>query len=193
MNLATENANISIADNGELVSINCSDALTYHTGNAWFGVAIAFRALEVAANAFKNANQTWDRNQLTIVSAHPGPGVKDTIEYITHCISNQRFQLTEECKSSNACNSNMRFAWWISNDTHTAFINLRHNFIPTLFNELLDRLGTIDEKNSDQQDFKKLKQDLANNILQQPLPENFRCDLYLGSIKPEQLLTENLD
>ena len=127
------------------------------------------------------------------MSAHPGPGVKDAIERITHCISNQKFSLTAECTDSNSCNSNMRFAWWVSNDTHTAFISLRQNFIPDLFNELLDRLGTTNEQGDDQLDFSRLKQDLANKILQQPLLDNFHCNLYHGSVKPGQLLSDKLD
>jgi hypothetical protein len=193
MDLASENINISIIDNGKVVSISFNEVLKYHTGNAWFGLSIAFRALELAANTFKKANLIWNRDQLTIVSAHPGPGVKDAIEYITHCISNHKFSLTAECTDSNSCNSNMRFAWWVSNDTHTAFISLRQNFIPDLFNELLDRLGTTNEQGDDQQDFSRLKQDLANKILQQPLLDNFHCDFYRGTIKPEQILTDNLD
>ncbi len=88
MDLVTGNINNSINDNGKLVSISFNDVLNYHTGNAWFGLSIAFRALELAESTFKKANLIWDRDQLTIVSAHPGPGVKDAIEYITHCISN---------------------------------------------------------------------------------------------------------
>jgi len=193
MNLASENTSISIIDNGKVVSISFNDVLKYHTGNAWFGLAITFRALELAESTFKKANLIWDRDQLTIVSAHPGPGVKDVIEYITHCISNQKFSLTEECTDSNSCNSNMRFAWWVSNNTHTAFISLRQNFIPELFNELLDRLGTTNEQGDDQLDFSRLKQDLANKILQQPLLDNFYFDLYHGPIKSEQLLSDKLD
>ncbi|HIB97926.1 MAG TPA: hypothetical protein EYO69_05745 [Candidatus Thioglobus sp.] len=193
MDLVTGNINNSINDNGKLVSISFNDVLNYHTGNAWFGLSIAFRALELAESTFKKANLIWDRDQLTIVSAHPGPGVKDAIEYITHCISNQKFSLTKECADSNSCSSNMRFAWWISNDTHTAHISLRHNFIPVSFNELLDRIGTTDEQDNDQLDFDQLKQDLANKILQQPLLDNFHCDLYHGSIKPEQLPSDKLD
>jgi hypothetical protein len=193
MDLASENINISIIDNGKVVSISFNDVLKYHTGNAWFGLSIAFRALELAESTFKKANLIWDRDQLTIVSAHPGPGVKDAIEYITHCISNQKFSLTEECTDTNSCNSNMRFAWWVSNDTHTAFISLRQNFIPDLFNELLDRLGTTNEQGDDQLDFSRLKQDLANKILQQPLLDNFHCNLYHGSVKPGQLLSDKLD
>ncbi len=178
MNLTTENANISIIDDNKLVFINCNDVLNYHTGNSWFGVVVAFRALEVVANAFRSANKDWDRTQLTILSAHPGHGVKDTIEYITHCISNQRFNLTEECVDSDFCNSNMQFAWWVSNNTHTTYIRLRQNFIPSSFNELLDRLGTINEKSNDQQEFDILKKKLANHILQQPLLDNFHYDFY---------------
>lgn len=127
------------------------------------------------------------------MSAHPGPGVKDAIECITHCISNQKFSLTEECTDTNSCNSNMQFSWWVSNNTHTGFISLRQNFIPELFNELLDRLGTINEQGDDQQDFSRLKQDLAIKILQQPLLDNFHCNLYPGSVKPEQLLSDKSD
>jgi len=185
MDLASENTSISIIDNGKVVSISFNEVLKYHTGNAWFGLSIAFRALELAENTFKKANLIWKRDQLTIVSAHPGPGVKDAIEYITHCISNQKFSLTAECIDSNSCNSNMRFAWWVSNDTHTAFISLRQNFIPELFNELLDRLGTSNEQGDDLLDFTHLKQDLASQILQQPLLDNFHCDLCYNSIKPE--------
>jgi hypothetical protein len=56
MDLASENINISIIDNGKVVSISFNDVLKYHTGNAWFGLSIAFRALELAENTFKKAD-----------------------------------------------------------------------------------------------------------------------------------------
>lgn len=53
MDLASENINISIIDNDKVISISFNEVLKYHTGDAWFGLSIAFRALELAASVFK--------------------------------------------------------------------------------------------------------------------------------------------
>jgi hypothetical protein len=58
------------------------------------------------AEKLLSREKLWERQSLTIESGHPGPGVRDTIEYVTGCVSAGRFILT--CDATEArCVSDM--------------------------------------------------------------------------------------
>jgi hypothetical protein len=182
MNAPTENVNfeddaITITDQGGVVTLNYQQALASHQGTSWFGVAVAFRALQLAGETLSSTDGLWDRNQLYIVSGHPGPGVKDAIEYVTRCVSRDHFRLTDEVAGQSSCGSDMTFNWWVSNGTHTAIISLRPDFIPMSFTDRLERLGTDKEKNNDEALFAEAKKQLANELWQSTATDNFHCDL----------------
>ncbi len=168
---------ITIADRGGIMELNYQQALAYHQGISWFGVAVAFRALQLAGETLSSTNGLWHRNQLYIVSAHPGPGVKDAIEYVTHCVSTNHFRLTNDVAGQTSCGSDMKFHWWVSNSTHTAIIGLRPGFVPMSFTDRLDRLGTDKEQNDDGALFAEAKKQLANELWQSTATDNFHCDL----------------
>ena len=168
----SQSRTVSISDNGTPVLLHYNDLESYHMGDSWWGCTVGFRAMQVAANVFAQTT-SWDRYCLYVVSGHPGQGVKDAIEFVTHCISKKRFELTEEMQNLKGCSRNMQFKWWISNGSTTVFIQLRDGHIPALFFDLLDRLGTEKEIDSDREEFDQLKMDLSQQGWQLELDEMF--------------------
>ena len=75
----------------------------------------------------------WSRDNLYVVTGHPGPGVKDTIDYVTGAASRDRYKtiVAEGCEMK--CNSKMKYEWWVSDGEKTANINLRPDFVPRAF------------------------------------------------------------
>ena len=163
---------IKIADHGEIQVLSYAGLLDYHKGDAIWGLSVAFRALQLAASLFSRES-LWDRKHLFIVSNHPGPGVRDAIEYVTHCISHNRFRLTEEIKHEEKCTSTMKFEWRIDYGIHTHVINLRDNFVPNEFYELLDRLHTDQERLDDKKNFNEFKILLAKKIWREPITSSY--------------------
>ena len=83
---------LDIADNGRVEHLTYEGLLTFHQGEALWGASVGFRAMQAAGSSL-STERLWDRARILIVSAHPGPGVRDAIEYVTHCVSRNRFRL----------------------------------------------------------------------------------------------------
>lgn len=169
---AIKGQTIKIADHGEIQLLSYAELLDYHKGDSTWGLSVAFRALQLAASLFSRESP-WDRKDLFIVSSHPGPGVRDAIEYVTHCISHNRFRLADEIMHEKKCTRAMKFEWKISNDIHSHMIMLRDDFVPNEFYELLDRLNTDQERLEDKKYFDEFKTTLSDKIWHQPITSSY--------------------
>jgi len=163
---------IKIADHGEIQLLSYAELLDYHNGNSIWGLSVAFRALQLAASLF-SGESLWDRKDLFIVSGHPGPGVRDTIEYVTHCISHNRFRLAGEIMHEEKCTSAMKFEWRINYGLHSQLITLRDDFVPVEFYDLLGRLNTDKERLDDKKNFDEFKTTLADKIWLEPITSSY--------------------
>lgn len=183
---AAEGIMIRIMDRGELLELDYDGAMCQHPGSLWFGTAVGFRAMQVAALALSE-NALWSRERLYIVSGHPGPGVKDAIDYVTDVSRRDRFKciLAEGCGMQ--CNSKMKFEWWVSDGEKTANINLRRDFVPREFYDLSDRLGTPETSKQDIRAFRIFKVNLSTRIWNAPLEESFRVEIAHQPLEPGEL------
>ncbi len=171
MNVAQQQS-IKIAENGEVYTLQYDDLIDYHQGDSIWGLSVAFRALQLAANLFSEKS-LWDRKNLFIVSSHPGPGVRDAIEYVTHCISRNQFRLTEDINHEKSCSGNMKYEWKINYETHSHLISLRDDFVSIEFYELVDRLNTEKEKPEDKKNFDEFKIALVKKIWREPISSSY--------------------
>ncbi len=170
--ISVQKRSIKIADNGEVHTLHYDNLLEYHQGDSIWGLSVAFRALQLAAELFSE-KYIWDRNNLFIISSHPGPGVRDAVEFITHCISRNKFQLADKIDRDMQCSSNMEYKWEIRCDTHAKEIVLKDDFVPIEFHELLDRLNTKKEKSKDKEKFKDFKNSLVEKIWSEPIASSY--------------------
>src|SRR3984885_1563143 len=136
-----EATTIRIKDRGAIEELDYNGAITAHVGSLWWGTAVGYRAMQAAAQALSE-DGLWSRDDLYIVSAHPGPGVRDAIDYVTDTVDRERYKVFLEDNCGMKCNSAMKFEWWVSDGKRTAFVRLREDFVPRAFYELSDRLGT---------------------------------------------------
>lgn len=183
---AAEGVTIRIKDQGEVLELDYDGALCSHPGSLWWGTAVGFRAMQVAAEALSK-DGLWDRENLYIVSGHPGPGVKDMIEYVTGAASRDRYRviLAEGCGMQ--CNSKMKYEWWVSDGEKTANINLRPDFVPREFYELSDRLETNETTKEDIKSFRIFKVNLSTRIWNAPLEENFQVEIMDQPLQPGEI------
>ena len=170
-----ERFTIQIADKGEILTLDYAGARASHRGDAWWGVAVGFRAMQVAAEELSRA-RLWDRDELAVVSGHPGPGVRDAINYVTRCVERRQFSLLEELADKTMCSSDMKYEWWLSDGQTAVAVKLRSDFVPEQFYELLGRLGSQQEQAKDRSQFDGLKSDLESLIWREPLTASFRAE-----------------
>jgi len=162
---------LRIADHGAEQRLSYGDALAFHKGDAYWGCAVAFRALQRAGELL-SGGKLWDREVLQIQSGHPGPGVRDTIEYVTHSISNDRFTLSSP-GSERRCTSDLKYEWEISDGRNRVSVRLRDDFVPPEFFGLLDMLETNPDAIDARNRLEVLKQMLIEKIWREPLEESF--------------------
>ncbi len=146
------NTEIDINDRGTRLTLNYNDALKFHKGNAYWGCALAFRMLQYCAKLLSQG-KTWERQELSIVSGHPGPGVRDTIEYVTGCVSAGRFTLT--CESTEPrCVSDMDYSWQVHHGEQCLHLHLAQGIVSAEFLQLLDE---INQSQADEQQLQRLE------------------------------------
>jgi hypothetical protein len=183
---AAEGVTIRIKDKGEVLELDYDGAICQHPGSLWWGTAVGFRAMQVAAKAL-STDELWSRDNLYIVTGHPGPGVKDTINYVTGTVSRDRYKtiLAEGCEMK--CNSQMKYEWWVSDGVKTVNINLRPGFVPREFYELSDRLETNETTKEDIKSFRIFKVNLSTRIWNAPLEENFSVEVLDRPLQPGEV------
>ncbi len=181
----TEDTSLTIRANDEPLLIDYRELETYHDGDSWFGCTVGFRAMQIAATTFTKTSP-WSRDDLYVVSGHPGPGVKDAIELVTQCVSAKRFRLLDE-SDTKGCSRDIKFEWWFSNSRITAHIKLRDDFVPEDFYQRLDRLNTADEQANDRGRFNQYKTDLSLQLWHQPLDASFYVEILPTALKIEEL------
>lgn len=181
-----EGVTVRIKDHGELLELDYDGAVCQHPGSLWWGTAVGFRAMQVAAQALSE-DGLWDRENLYIVSGHPGPGVRDTIDYVTDTVRRDQYQavVAEGCGMS--CNSKMKYEWWVSDGRKTANINLRPDFVPREFYDLSDRLETNETTKEDIKAFRIFKVNLSTRIWNAPLEESFRVEVIDKPLRPGEI------
>ena len=170
-----ERSTIQIADKGKILTLDYDGARASHGGDALWGVAVGFRAMQVAADKLSQT-KLWERDRLSVVSGHPGPGVRDAINYVTRCVERRRFSLFEDQAGATNCSRDMKYEWWLSNDQTAVAVILRSDFVPELFFNLLDRLGSEQELAKDRSQLDALKADLEARIWHEPLAVSFRAE-----------------
>ena len=183
---AAEGVTIRIKDQGEVVELDYDGAVCQHPGSLWWGTAVGFRAMQAAAQALSQ-DELWSRDNLYIVTGHPGPGVKDTVDYVTGAPSRDRYKVIvgENCEMK--CNSQMKYEWWVSDGERTANINLRPDFVPRAFYELSDRLETDQTTKEDIKAFRIFKVNLSTRIWNAPLEESFRVEVSDYPLQPGEV------
>ena len=133
--MPVEARTLEIADHGLTCRVDYANLMAYHGDGAVFGATAAYRALQLAAKVH-SGDRLWDRNDLTIVSSHPGPGVAGAIEFVTRGVSSGRY---EAANSTGACGYGMGFECQIGDDARTILLKLRDGFVPQRFFEFAER------------------------------------------------------
>ena len=180
---------VRIKDKGEVKELDYNGAMTAHMNSLWWGTAVGYRAMQAAAKALSK-DGLWSRDDLYVVGAHPGPGVRDAIDYVTGVVGRDRYKVMLDDKCGMKCNSAMKFEWWVSDGAKTAVIRLREDFVPRAFYELSDRLGTDAQTEEDTIMFEISKVNLSTRIWASPLERSFNVEMIEKPLAPGELPTE---
>jgi hypothetical protein len=180
---------VRIRERGEVLELGYDGAMCQHSGSLWWGTAVGFRAMQAAAEALSR-DRLWSRDDLYVVSGHPGPGVRDAVDYVTDVVGRGRYHCVVAKDCDTKCNSKMKFEWWVSDEQRTAAIKLRPGFVPVEFYSLSDRLGTPETTKDDIKAFSIFKVNLSARIWNAPLEESFSVEVVEHRLQPGDLPVE---
>jgi hypothetical protein len=175
---------IRVLDHGKLLTLDYQEATAQHQRSLWWGTAVGYRAMQVAALALSQ-KQLWSRDNLVVVSGHPGPGVLDSLNYVTGCADRDCLIVMQNENCVNRCNSEMKFEWWVSDGQQTAYVKLRDDFVPIEFYQLIDRRVYSETRADDDKLFELFKVNLSSRIWVAPLDESFSVELIAPLAKGE--------
>lgn len=86
---------IRVSDAGAPLCFSIRDAFNYHGYDAPGGVVLGFRLLQRAFSLLAPGNACPERRSLSLLTAFPGLGLRDTVELVTRMVTETRFQLDE--------------------------------------------------------------------------------------------------
>ncbi len=161
---------VEIADQGRVQLLEEDGLRGFHGGAAVFGMTLGFRMLQYAASLFSTEDEVWDRSNLSIRSAHPGPGVRDAIEFVTRCVSRNAYSMDDSAK---ACHAGMRFEWTLTHGREQITLRLREGFIPARFLRLLERKNSGKAGAGERQALEVLKLQMSQQLWKEPLTDLF--------------------
>lgn len=176
---------IRIREGEKTLSLDYKQATAEHQRSLWWGTAVGYRAMQVAALALSQKT-LWSRDNLSVVSAHPGPGVLDSINFVTRCGDRNRLTVLQNAHCENRCNSEMKFEWWVSDGLQSAHVMLREDFVPQDFYQLIDRRVYEETRADDDQLFELYKVNLSSQIWVEDLQDSFSV-AYESSLAPGEL------
>ena len=170
--IPTEGLLIRIVDHGKVLTLDYQDATAKHQRSLWWGTAVGYRAMQMAAKALSK-EQLWHRENLIVVSGHPGPGVLDSLDFVTGCKENDRLTVMQNPNCVSRCNSEMKFEWWVSDGKQTAHVILCEDFVPIEFYQLIDRQAYDEKIEGDEALFELYKVNMSSRLWVAPLEDSF--------------------
>ncbi|MFT7526296.1 MAG: hypothetical protein ACI9LY_001441 [Arenicella sp.] len=185
----TEGVNVHIADGDKVLTLDYQGSMTKHKSSLWWGTAVGYRAMQMAAKALSD-EVLWSRENLVLVSGHPGPGVLDSLNYVTGCVDANTCTVMENENCTGRCNSEMTFEWWVSDGEKTAHIALREDFVPIEFYQLIDRRVYHENTEEDDRIFELFKVNLSTRLWVAALEENFSVD-YIDPLAVGEIPTQH--
>lgn len=168
--------NVRIVADNEVLTLEYKDCTAKHQRSLWWGTAVGYRAMQMAATALSEET-LWRREDLYVVSGHPGGGVLDSLNFVTGCRDNDKMRVLENPNCVNRCNSEMLFEWWVCDGKQTAYVKLRDGYVPKGFYELMDRQAYNEKIEGDDALFELYKVNMSSKIWVEPLERNFSVQM----------------
>lgn len=173
--LPTEGVLVRIRDNDQILTLDYQESTAKHRQSLWWGTAVGWRAMQMAAKALSK-EELWSREGLVVVSGHPGPGVLDSINFVTDVGDRKALTVMQNPNCVSRCNSEMKFEWWVSDGKQTAHVALREDFVDQGFYELIDRRVYDEKREDDDELFELYKVNMSARIWVAALEDSFSVD-----------------
>ncbi|MER2190480.1 MAG: hypothetical protein ABS951_05930 [Solibacillus sp.] len=163
---------IRIYDRNDLLEITFEDIVKYHGKAAYMALGAGYRVVQAAFEALYG-EEIPNRNDLTVFSAHGGPGFRDVFEFVTR--AKTRGVYTVDPNYPVAQYDPHRptgYAYVFTRENGQAVeVSIKEDYLPAQFYDFLKISRERDFTEEEYVYFEQLKFDLANKALNTPLAE----------------------
>lgn len=153
---------ITVIGEDEPIEIGFEAVAAYHGQAALAMLAVTFRALDVALKML-SSEQSVRRNDISVVSGHPGPGVRDSFEFVTRAVTRGAYTVDRNRPKARLMPGiDISYSFDVTVRGKTAEIALLRDALPKRFFEL-----TFNPSRSaaDDVELRLLKKDIAARTL----------------------------
>lgn len=123
---------ITVMGEEDPIEISFAAVAAYHGQGALAMLAVTFRALEVALKAL-SPDQAPKRSDITIVSGHPGPGVRDSFEFVTRAVTRGVYTVDRSLPDARLAPSDISYSFRVTLGGRTAEIAVLPTALPARF------------------------------------------------------------
>jgi len=158
----TKSPSIRVVGEEEPIEIGFDAVAAYHGQAALAMLAVTFQGLRAAFAALSPADAPC-RSGLSVVSGHPGPGVRDAFEFVTRGVTRNAYVVDRSLPDARFNpHGDMSYSFRISLDGRTVQVVLRDDVLPQRFFEV----GSIKDKSaSEAAEYSALKRQIASRVL----------------------------
>ncbi|WP_068165957.1 hypothetical protein [Rhodococcus phenolicus] len=160
-------ASLEVVENGTPIEFTVDDVMKYHGPGFPGGVAHAVKVLERALPVL-SPDAPAERREITVATAHRGPGVRDTFEVVTRAVTEGRFTVDAELERRDRGQTLERYVFALTYRGRTVRLEIRDGFVTDEF----ITLGRKAERTDDEEArLTVLKQEMADRLLAAPADE----------------------
>ncbi|GLK67328.1 hypothetical protein [Hansschlegelia plantiphila] len=156
---------ITIQGEEEPIAIGFSAVAAYHGQAALAMLAVTFQALKTAI-ALLSPEAPPRRDDISIVSGHPGPGVRDAFEFVARAVTRGAYAVDRSLPEARlAPGFDISYSFRITIGGRTAELALRSDALPERFFSLN---FTPDRSTDENAELSRLKRAIAADVLAGP-------------------------
>lgn len=158
---------LHVVDSSMSLDFTLDDITKYHGPGFPGGVAHAVKVLERALPVL-SPDAPAERREISVATAHRGPGVRDTFEVVTRAVTEGRFTVDPTLERTDRGETLERYVFELTYRGTTVRLEIRDGFVTDEF----IRLG----RKADRTEFEEarltvLKQEMAGRLLSAPAVE----------------------
>ena len=126
-------ATIHVMGEEEPIEIGFASVMAYHGQAALAMLAITFQGLRATLPRLSPVSVP-QRSDITVVSGHPGPGVKDAFEFVTRAVTRNAYTVDRSLPEARLNpKADISYSFRVTLDHRTLSAALRPNVLPARF------------------------------------------------------------
>ncbi len=158
---------LEVIDNGTVIGFTFDDVMKYHGPGFPGGVAHAVKVLERALPVL-SPDAPAERREISVATAHRGPGVRDTFEAVTRAVTEGRFTVDSALERPDRGVTLERYVFELTYRGTTVRLEIQDGFVTDEFITLARKSG---RSRAEEDRLTVLKKEMADRLLAAPAHE----------------------